>query len=157
MFFFAGCAVRVVTLCAFLVACAPVVKAGHIYGPPETPPKTTEVPSFMVPQSGGTLGVGVIEGELMGDQLAVGGKLALGLTVGFLTGLIGTGIGYFVIGPQGLDGQALAKYSEKGEQYKLGFRSGWDKKTQTKKRNSFLAGGLLGTAAIVVVIIKATP
>jgi hypothetical protein len=69
-----------------------------------------------------------------------------------LTNFIGTGIGYFVIGPQSLDGRAMTKQADKGTDYQLGFKTAWDKKTQSKKRGSFLAGGLLSTAVILVVM-----
>jgi len=75
--------------------------------------------------------------------------------VGALTGLVGTGIGYFVVGPLPLDGRAMTKTADKGSDYQMGFKTAWDKKTQSKKRGSFLAGGLLGTAAFVAVYISA--
>ena len=37
----------------------------------------------------------------------------------------------------------------------MGFKNGWDRKTKSKKRNSFLAGGLLGTAAFLAIVASA--
>ena len=98
---------------------------------------------------------GVRDGELLGDGTHTGGKVAVGLAVGVLTGLIGTGIGYFVIGPEAPTAEAFHRSSLGTSDYQMGFKSGWEKKTESKKRHAFLAGGLLGTAALVTLIVSA--
>jgi hypothetical protein len=99
-----------------------------------------------------TMAAGTIDGEAMAGRIGTKGKIGLGLGVGLVTGLIGTGIGYAVIGPEPMTPQALQRYSSKGSDYQLGFKTAWDKKTKSKKRRSFLVGGLLGTAAFVAII-----
>jgi hypothetical protein len=98
---------------------------------------------------------GVRDGELLGDGIHTGGKVGVGVAIGVLTGLIGTGIGYFVIGPETLSPEAFHRSSLGTPDYQLGFKSGWEKKTESKKRNAFLAGGLLGTAAWVALLVSA--
>jgi|SaaInl7_200m_RNA_FD_contig_21_1058503_length_1940_multi_11_in_0_out_0_4 hypothetical protein len=54
-----------------------------------------------------------------------------------------------------LDRETLMRLITKGDGYRLGPRTGWKKKSQSKKRGQFPAGGLLGTAAIVAVFVGA--
>lgn len=91
---------------------------------------------------------GIIDGE-QHAEISGPGKFGTGLVVGALSGLIGTAIGYYMIGPAQTTGEQLATMSGKGGDYRLGFKSGWNQRTKQKKRRSFLIGGLLGTAAFV--------
>lgn len=102
-----------------------------------------------------TMAQGLLDGEMLAEGTPTGGKLGVGLGVGVLTGLIGTGIGYFVVGPEQLSAEALTRSAGKSADYQLGLKTGWEKKTKSKKRNAFLAGGLLGTAAWIVMIAAA--
>ena len=70
--------------------------------------------------------------------------------MGVLTGLWGTGIGYFIVGPVQLDIHAQQALSGKPADYRLGFETSWRSKTKSKKRGAFLGGGLLGTLVFVV-------
>ena len=139
--------VSVFLLASMISAIAAPVHAQSPAPPP--PPQSTAPPA---PQSGDTVASGLFDGETMGEGLHTGGKFAGGLALGVLTGFIGTGIGYFVIGPESLTGEALLRNQGRGPDYQLGFKTGWDKKTKSKKRNAFLAGGLIGTAAWVTII-----
>ena len=95
---------------------------------------------------------GSLAGEVMAESLPTGGKLGLGVLIGFLTGVIGTGIGYSVIDPESMTPEVFERYNEGNSDYKIGFKLGWDKKTQSKKRMAFLVGGVLGTAATLMLI-----
>ena len=99
-----------------------------------------------------TMAAGMIDGEAMAGRIGTKGKVGLGIGIGLVTGLLGTGIGYAVIGPESMTPEALQRYSGKGSDYQMGFKTAWDKKTKSKKRRSFLVGGLLGTAAFVAII-----
>jgi len=101
--------------------------------------------------SNDTLAAGLLDGEILAEGQRTGSKLNTGIGVGLLTGLLGTGIGYFVIGPEPLSAEALQRSAGRGADYQLGLKTGWDRKTRSKKRNAFLVGGLLGTAAFVAV------
>jgi hypothetical protein len=102
-----------------------------------------------------TMANGLVDGEMLAEGQRTGGKLGVGLGIGVLTGLIGTGIGYFVIGPEPLSAEALQRSVGKSADYQLGLRTGWERKTKSKKRNAFLAGGLLGTAAFLALVVAA--
>jgi hypothetical protein len=113
------------------------------------------VQSPQTPESKDTMAAGLIDGEALAEGRRTGGKLGAGLGIGVLTGLIGTGIGYFVIGPDDLSPEAMQRSEGKSPEYQLGLKNGWERKTRSKKRNAFLAGGLLGTAAFVVLLASA--
>jgi hypothetical protein len=51
---------------------------------------------------------GMFDGMMAAERIGTGGNVAGGLLVGVLTGLIGTGIGYLIIGPANIDVNALA-------------------------------------------------
>ena len=94
------------------------------------------------------------DAELSAETTHTGGKVAVGVVVGALTGLIGTTIGYFVIGPQTLSAEAALERENKTPEYQKGYQTGWAKRTKDKKRKAFLIGGLLGTAAWVAAVIS---
>lgn len=108
------------------------------------------------PLSQSTTTDGMRDGELLASQKRTGGNFGGGLAVGLLTGLIGPGIGYVVIGPDSFTPEAMQMNQGKGPEYQLGFKSGWEKKTQEKKRNAFFMGGLLGSAALLVFYVSVT-
>ena len=87
---------------------------------------------------------GMFDGEMFAENVSTGGKFALGLLVGGVTGVIGTGIGYFLIGPAPMNPRANLAVQGKGQDYLLGFKTGWEKKTRSKKRNAFVGGGVIG-------------
>ena len=97
---------------------------------------------------------GSLAGEVMAESLPTGGKLGLGVLIGFLTGVIGTGIGYSVIDPESMTPEVFERCNEGNSDYKIGFKLGWDKKTQSKKRKAYLAGGVLGTLGFLMLIVR---
>ena len=115
-----------------------------------TPPMATP-PASAVP---GSMAEGQRDAELSAETTHTGGKVAVGVVVGALTGLIGTTIGYFVIGPQTLSAEAALERENKTPEYQKGYQTGWAKRTKDKKRKAFLIGGLLGTAAFLATLIS---
>jgi hypothetical protein len=105
--------------------------------------------------SNDTMAAGMLDGEMLAERTRTGGKLGMGLGIGVLTGVIGTGIGYFVVGPGPLSAEALQRSVGKSADCQLGMKTGWERKNRSKKRNAFLAGGLLGTAAFFVMVAAA--
>jgi len=57
------------------------------------------------------------------------------------------------LGPEPLSAEALQRSAGRSDDDQLGLRTGWERKTRSKKRNAFLAGGLLGTAAFVAMFV----
>ena len=115
-----------------------------------------QTPAAAVAPTSDTMAAGILDGELLAEGPRTGGKFGAGLGVGVLSGLIGTGIGYFVIGPEPLSAEALARSANRSADYQLGLKTGWERKTKSRKRNAFLAGGLLGTAAFVAIAVAAS-
>ena len=101
-----------------------------------------------------TFSEGIIAGQAMAENHPTGGKVVGGFVTGLLSGLLGTGIGYFIVGPGEMDFETQHMMSSSGHSfdYQKGFALGWDKKTRSRKRNAFLWGGILGTAAFMVFI-----
>ena len=103
----------------------------------------------------GSAAEGQRDGELLAETMNTGGKVASGVAVGALTGMLGTGIVFLFIGPQDLSADAAVAQQGKSAEYQLGFKTGWAKKTKDKKRKSFLLGGLLGSPAFVLIALYA--
>ncbi len=124
-------------------------------GQSQPPPQTSGTAS-----SDDTMAAGMIEGEALAGSVRTSGKLWTGFALGattfhFATLVVGTG--YFFIGPDSvMTPEALQRYANKSADYQLGFKTAWDKKTRSKKRNAFLAGGLLGLTASVVTFMAVT-
>ena len=97
------------------------------------PPSLSLKPaSFSLQEKEKGLADGSLEGEAVAEGLPTGGKAGFGVVIGFFTGFIGTGIGYFVIGPASMTPVALEKYNEGNSDYKMGFKLGWDKRLNPK-------------------------
>ena len=62
-------------------------------------------------------------------------KSGTGLAVGLLSGLIGTGIGYFIIGPDEVPHHLTIQTAHKGAEYQLGFSDAYKKVIQTEEKN----------------------
>lgn len=103
----------------------------------------------------GTAAEGQRDGELLAETVGTGGNAGLGVVVGLFTGVIGTGIGWAVLGPKELSADGAMAQQSKSQEYQTGFKSGWAKKTKDKKRKSFLVGGLLGSAAWLAFLVSA--
>jgi len=118
-------------------------------------PVSAPQPSSQPAATNDTMAAGLLDGEALAESRGTGTNLAAGLGIGIFTGLIGTGIGYFVVGPSPLSTEAVQRSLSRGADYQLGLKTGWEKKTRERKRHAFLAGGLLGTAAWIVLLASA--
>lgn len=114
-----------------------------------------EVPMPSSGAAGDSMSAGVLDGQMLAERKSTGGKLATGVGIGLLTGLIGTGIGYFVIGADEPSAEVLMRGQGRSADYQLGLSTGWEQKTKSRKRNAFLGGGLLGTAVFVAMVVAA--
>jgi hypothetical protein len=118
------------------------------------PAAVAATPPPAVPD-GGTVADGLLRGTNMAKDSSGTGRGGTGFAVGLLTGFIGTGIGYALIGSAPLSGQALLDLQNTNNAYQQGFREGWEKETKSKKRSSFTKGGVIGSlvgiAAVVLI------
>ena len=80
----------------------------------------------------------------MAEDYPTRGKVLGGFVTGLFSGLLGTGIGYFIVGRGDILGLLIQSW-----EYQNSFAKGWDKKTRSRKRNAFLGGGVLGTMAFL--------
>jgi len=85
-----------------------------------------------------------------------GGSFVGGFAGGLLLGLIGTGIAYAAQGPADVPVAYAADAQKYGSEYVLGFQQGFAEKSKKKKRGAALTGGLLGTGALVVLVLSAS-
>ena len=95
---------------------------------------------------------GVVDGRLRAEEKNPS-KMAAGIVTGTLTGLLGTGVGYLIVGPEEVPQRMLLEASKKGTDYQKGFIDAWNEKTRKKKRKSFATGGLVGTGLFVIMYI----
>ena len=89
------------------------------------------------------------------NKYGSGGWFAGGLATGFVGGLLGTGCLWGVsqsgsIDLPAVDAQAIAA---KSQEYQSGYREGYSKKARKKRSASTAVGGVLGTAAFLVIIL----
>ena len=100
----------------------------------------------------GSNGDGQREGELLAQQVGTGGKLRLGVGLGILFPFLAPAIAYFLTGPAPMTAETVRQNSPKSLDYQMGFESGWEKTTKSKKRKPLLIGGLVGSTAILVLV-----
>ncbi len=104
------------------------------------------------PQRTYTMADGYTEGRMAAEGRNTGGSFGGGLVCGLLTGLIGTGVLWGVTGGDEVPMSLASSYQDKGSDYTMGFANGYKERTQQKKRGARLGGGLLGTAAFVLIL-----
>lgn len=103
-----------------------------------------------------TMADGMLAGQVAAEMRGTGGSFAGGLAGGLLLGLIGTGIAYAAQGPAEIPVAYAAEAQKYGSEYVLGFQQGFAEKSKKKKRGAALTGGLLGTGALVVLVLSAS-
>ena len=97
---------------------------------------------------------GMMEGEMYAERIGTGGNFAVGLLCGTLVGLIGTGLCWALTGPASMSRMQYQAMEGKGSDYRLGFETGFAKKSKSRKRGAALGGGLLGTLAFLVLYLN---
>ena len=105
-----------------------------------------------------TLIQGEFDGALSAQQnYSAGGWLAGGLASGLFLGLIGTGIIYGISssGEVSPPISITLMLENKPSEYRSGFYIGYSRKARKQKKSKALTGGLLGTAAFVILVLNA--
>jgi hypothetical protein len=108
-------------------------------------------PATLLRQDKGGLSEGRVAGEALADEIDTGDQFLLGIAIMF---------GFFPLAipvykrqkPSSMTAEALAKYVDGNDLYKVGFKEGWDRKTQSKKKKAFLKGVKTMTAVTGVAL-----
>jgi len=100
---------------------------------------------------------GAAAGTSEGEAVGTGGYFGGGLLGGLVLGLIGTGIAYAVAAGSQVDmsSSAQARIADEAATYQQGYRDAYTKKVKSKRKQSALVGGLLGTATWLVILFSA--
>jgi hypothetical protein len=99
---------------------------------------------------------GSLDGSDAAARRGTSGHFAGGVMAGVLLGLIGTIIVYASADadPPHAPIRPQPVYSDTSAAYTLAFRRAYDDRMRSKRKSSALAGGLLGTAALVAVVVN---
>lgn len=97
----------------------------------------------------------VLHGRLAAERRSMGGRFAGGFASGLFLAFFGMGMTYVIAGsddacPPVWDAPQLATTSPT---YELAFRQGYAERLKSRRRSSALKGGILGTLAVVVLVV----
>ena len=109
-------------------------------------------PATLLRQDKGGLSEGRVAGEALADEISTGGQFFVGIPlfpIGLFTLMVPNIFVYKFQKPSSMTAEAMAKYEDGNDLYKVGFKEGWDRKTQSKKKKAFLKGSITGAAVIV--------
>jgi len=134
-------AVSAILITCFTVATAQTVGAQS---------QTSTQPASAVGASQ-TAAAGAADGAALAEVRPTRGRFATGLVAALFTGPFGPAIGYPLIRPDALTAETLKTLESKSPEYQRGFKTGWDKKTQARKRKAFLVGGAVGFLTLMVI------
>lgn len=110
------------------------------------PPPGATVP-VPVTENDSVFEAGRRAGEAEAGRVGTGGKAALGALAGI--SIYGT-LGVFAIGPAPLTVDVFESYSKEPPEFQRGFKEGWNTKSRSKKRRSFLIGAVTGFVSAFV-------
>ena len=96
-----------------------------------------------------------LHGRALADQRGMGGRFGGGLAAGLTLGIFGAGMVYIIAGS---DDAYLAptdalRLSGANPTYSLAFQQGYSERLKARRKSSALKGGLLGTLALVTLIV----
>ena len=99
-------------------------------------------PATLLRQDKGGLLEGRVAGEALADEISTRGQFLLGIPLAPLVVFWGIPpvIVYKLQKPSSMTAEAMAKYEDGNDLYKVGFKEGWDRKTQSKKKKALLKG-----------------
>lgn len=99
---------------------------------------------------------GMFDGRTAANQKGTGGYFVGGLVGGVTLGLIGTGIAWGIASagdPAPSQTQSMI-IRQKGNEYAFAYSESYSQRVKQKRKRSAVTGGLIGTAAIVAVILS---
>ena len=101
---------------------------------------------------------GTLDGQTAAQNVGTGGWMAGGVVTGLFTGLIGTAVIWAVAGSSDVSVPADRKITIANETatYQQAYEAGFGNKLKSRRKAAALGGGLLGTAAFVLIYISAS-
>ena len=101
---------------------------------------------------------GRLDGSVAAQSVGTGGWMAGGVVTGLLTGLIGTAVIWAVAGSSDVSVPAdrRLQIASQPPTYQQSYEAGFGEKLKSKRKAAALGGGLLGTAAFVLLYVSAT-
>lgn len=99
---------------------------------------------------------GRLDGQTSAQGVGTGGWMVGGVVTGVLTGLIGTAIIWAVAGSSDVSVPADRRLVivDENATYQQAFEAGYGEKLKSKRKSAALGGGLLGTAALVLIVLS---
>jgi hypothetical protein len=109
-----------------------------------------------VPSTADVMLKGQLSGQSNAQTVGTGGWFAGGFASGLVLGLIGTAVTWAVAGSSdvSLPPDRRLQIANESTAYQEGFQAGYAERLKSRRKGSALAGGLLGTLTIVVIIVS---
>lgn len=109
------------------------------------------------PSASEVMAKGRLDGTTAAQSVGTGGWMAGGVVTGLLTGLIGTAVIWAVAGSSDVSVPAdrRLQIAEQPATYQQQYEAGFGEKLKSKRKGAALGGGLLGTAALVLLVVSA--
>lgn len=100
---------------------------------------------------------GALEGQRAAEVVGTNGYFAGGFVSGLALGLIGTGIAWAVAGSSdvSIPASAQAMIQPNGPEWVYGYQTAFAERLKSRRKSAALSGGLLGTAALLVIFVAA--
>lgn len=101
---------------------------------------------------------GQLDGQAAAQSVGTGGWMGGGVVTGLFTGLIGTAVIWAVAGSSDVSVPADRKVTIAAEPsvYQSAYESSYGQKLKSRRKGAALGGGLIGTAAFVLLYISAS-
>lgn len=101
---------------------------------------------------------GQLDGQTAAQGVGTGGWMAGGVVTGLFTGLIGTAVIWAVAGSSDvtMPPDRRLQIANEPATYQQSYESSYGQKLKSRRKGAALGGGLLGTAAFVLIYLSAT-
>ena len=101
---------------------------------------------------------GRLDGTNAAQGVGTGGWMAGGIATGVLTGLIGTVVIWAAAGSSdvAVPADRRVQIADQPATYQQQYESGYGEKLKARRKGAALGGGLLGTAALVLMVMSAS-
>jgi hypothetical protein len=109
-----------------------------------------------MPSAAEIMAKGRLDGTSAAQSVGTGGWMAGGVVTGLFTGLIGTAIIWAVAGSSDVSVPAdrRVQIADQPPTYQQQYEQGYGEKLKSRRKGAALGGGLLGTAALVLLVVS---